>query len=102
MIEDPVLLQTLTLTVFAVGYFKIVNIPVIDGLNPVAPLGSALKSTSRLSVVAVPVTVAVTALEHAPEPTVSDAIESVPLPSSSVHVRTTPAVPVMVAIALVM
>ena len=67
VIDDAVLLQTLKLTLFAVGYLMIVNIPDVLGVYPVTAVGSALKSAAMMSVVAVPVAEVVTTVAQVPE-----------------------------------
>jgi hypothetical protein len=79
---EAVLLHTLKLTLFAVGYLMIVNIPLALGAYPVTPVGSALKSAMKLSVVAVPVAVVVTAAAQAPE-------AMAPVPNADVPVAIT-------------
>ena len=52
---------------FEAGNFRIVNIPLDEGIKPVMPVGSPLKSSEILSVVAKPVQVAVKADVSAPD-----------------------------------
>jgi hypothetical protein len=65
--DADVLLHTTTLTVFAVGYGINVNIPATAGEYPVTLVGLELNETWTMSVVNVPVAVAVTADAQVPE-----------------------------------
>jgi hypothetical protein len=68
-----VLLQTLKLTLFALGYEMIVSIPAVAGMYPVTAVGSPLNEASTTSVVAVLVAAVVTAVAQA-----ADAMALVP------------------------
>jgi hypothetical protein len=65
VIDEAVLLQTLKLTLPAVGHENMVSIPVVDGTYPVTAVGSPLNDAVTTSVVAVPVAVAVTVVAQA-------------------------------------
>lgn len=65
--EDAVLLHTLKLAVFDVGYATIVNIPLVTGAYPVADVGSALNVQFNVFVVANPVAVTATTVAHVPD-----------------------------------
>ena len=87
-------MHTLKLTFPEVMYLIMVNIPDADGEYPVVPLGSALKSAERLSVVNAPVAVVVTTVAQ-----VAD--EMAEVPRADVPLATVIVVPVTVTVGVI-